>query len=118
MNMEVFVYSVSAKADLLGGKQTFELRVIKHLAKDTGKSIMFDGRRIAKEKMNISSILYDSHNMIGCHMFTLEDGLEEAKKTVVEETRKLIEKRFAELNTLRELIKQTPVEIFKDRTID
>lgn len=118
--MSTFVYEVRGRTDIFVGKETFAMKVIKHEAKDTGKSLMFDRKRFDKSKLGVvtNADQHDSSKAIGFHTFVLEEGLEEAKNNVIEAIRNHAELRLKELTQLVQLTKKEPVETFRDETIE
>lgn len=113
------IFQIVVRADLFGNKETFECRTYKYEGKDTGKSFMFDGKRIAKEKLNqILDGNWDSTNAVGYSMYTLEDGIEKAKERLLQEVRNRAALKLSEVERLFALTKKEPNSVFKDKTID
>ena len=103
--MDVFVYEVRARADIFGGGTRNAMKVIKHIAKDTGKSLMFNSKRLDKTKLeNFSNQnQHDCTVAIGFHTFVMEEQLEQAKRDIVAHIQNHAQKRLTEILKLLKL---------------
>lgn len=112
----VFVFRVEVRAFIIG-TELFECRTFKFEGKDTGKSIMVDGKRITKENFNnVQAADRDSTRSISFSMYTFEDEIESAKTRLIEKIQEHAKMRLAEMQKLSALTERTPVETFRDET--
>lgn len=87
----ITVFRVEVRAFIIG-TELFECRTFKFEGKDTGNSIMVDGKRIPKANFNkIQAADRDSTRSISFSMYTFEDEIESAKTRLTKRFRNMPE---------------------------
>lgn len=81
-------------------------KVKEYTARDTGKIYIFDGNRLAKNKMmEIKTNLIENHQIISYFIYCLEDQQEEAMKMLKAHIFMIVKKYINELEQNWQLIK-------------
>jgi hypothetical protein len=63
--------------------------------KETKSNYMWEGRRLPKEEVGKLKNIGDSANHISYRIITMDDGIEDAKKRVMEAVKEMVEKKLA-----------------------
>jgi len=105
---------VTARVYAMDNRIGFEVSVLKKEAKETKSSFIWEGRRVAKEKLLNTEFYLDGERIIGVRTYSLDKDVEEAKKLVVEQVKEKVAFRMNALNKMGQIMEQKPVLVIKE----
>lgn len=81
--------------------------------KETKSNYMWEGRRLPKEEIGKLKNIGNSTNHISYRIYTMADGMEDAKKRVIEAVKENVEKTLAIYQEYKRLVEiDQPIETF------